>query len=164
MGIWHPKRTAGKHREEAIALRSDPQLLVGVLQDQQQRLAARRIENRKTQKILFKLIVAWEFLATVALWVGFGALDLAVLGGVPGDAARVLGLLGALMFTATWAGFLVAGNWFCYWFGHEGGQNTHFQMTLVGDGHHDSACGGLSGEHLWRQNANLGARCDADAL
>ncbi|MFL2786550.1 MAG: DUF2165 family protein [Paracoccaceae bacterium] len=27
---------------------------------------------------------------------------------------------------------MIAGNWFCYWFCHEGAQNTHFQMTLWG--------------------------------
>ncbi|MEE2945253.1 MAG: DUF2165 family protein [Pseudomonadota bacterium] len=27
---------------------------------------------------------------------------------------------------------MVAGNWFCYWFGHEGAQNTHFQLLQWG--------------------------------
>lgn len=96
------------------------------------RVAHRRITSTSTQTLLFRLIVGWEVLATIALWLGVGAMGLALLGSIGPETARALALLGALMFTATWAGFLVAGNWFCYWFCHEGAQNTHYQMTLWG--------------------------------
>lgn len=95
-------------------------------------VAHRRISNPSIQKWLFRLIVAWEVLATIALWIGFAVLVLSLFGHVTSGTGRALALLGALMFTATWAGFLIAGNWFCYWFCHEGAQNTHFQMTLWG--------------------------------
>ena len=94
----------------------------------------RRITNPTLQEALFRLIVVWELGATIALWVGAGALLLAILGHTGVDSARAFGLLGALMFTATWAAFLIVGNWFCYWFCHEGAQNTHYQMTLWGLG------------------------------
>ena len=48
------------------------------------------------------------------------------------DVAITLGLIGTALFCSVWAGFLIAGNYFCYWFGHEGGQNTHFQMLHWG--------------------------------
>jgi len=48
------------------------------------------------------------------------------------DVARQCALIGVFCFTSIWAGFLVAGNWFCYWFGHEGAQNTHFQLLQWG--------------------------------
>ena len=95
-------------------------------------VAHRRISNPSVQKLLFRLIVAWELLATVVLWIGFAALLATLFGLAQPDAGRALALLGALMFTATWAGFLIIGNWFCYWFCHEGAQNTHYQMTLWG--------------------------------
>lgn len=94
----------------------------------------RRIENPRLRLNLFKLIVAWEGLATVALWIGFVAMLFAVLGVAAVETGRAFALFGALMFTSTWAGFLVVGNWFCYWFCHEGAQNTHYQMTLWGIG------------------------------
>ena len=58
----------------------------------------------------------------------------AMAGWVAPETARALALLGATLFTAIWIGFLVAGNYFCYWFCHEWGQNTHYQMTIWGIG------------------------------
>ncbi len=96
------------------------------------RVAHRRITNPKALNGLFRLIVLWELVAVLALWAGVVALVLAVFGNLGPDAARAWALLGALLFTSTWAGFLIVGNWFCYWFCHEGAQNTHYQMTLWG--------------------------------
>jgi hypothetical protein len=31
-----------------------------------------------------------------------------------------------------WAGFLIGGNYFCYWYSHFPGQSTHFQLVLWG--------------------------------
>lgn len=95
-------------------------------------VAHRRVTNPATQKFLFRLIVAWEIAATVALWVGTIAMTAALFGLAAMEVARAYAVIGALMFTATWAGFLVAGNWFCYWFSHEGAQVTHFHMNLWG--------------------------------
>lgn len=95
-------------------------------------MAHRRIVNPATQKWLFRLIVLWELAATIALWIGYTVLTMAMFDLADPNIARALGLLGTILFTATWAGFLIAGNWFCYWFGHEGAQNTHFQMVLWG--------------------------------
>lgn len=97
-------------------------------------VAYRRIKNPGLQKALFRLIVLWELLAVLTLWAGFIALAMAVLGLHDASQARALGLIGALAFTSVWAGFLIGGNWFCYWFCHEGAQNTHYQMTLWGMG------------------------------
>lgn len=94
----------------------------------------RRITDVRLRRALFRAIVAWELFATLALWVGAVALFLALFGVGSVATALALALAGTLLFTATWCGFLVVGNWFCYWFGHEGGQNTHFQMTLWGIG------------------------------
>ncbi|WP_170464556.1 DUF2165 family protein [Ruegeria arenilitoris] len=95
-------------------------------------VAHRRIQNPAMQKFLFKLIVCWEGIATLTLWAGVLWLILAIMGVVDPASARAIGVLGVLLFTATWAGFLIVGNWFCYWFCHEGAQNTHYQMTLWG--------------------------------
>ena len=95
-------------------------------------VAYRRVTSPRIRAALFKLIVVWELLATLALWAGVIVLALAAAGQVQPDVARTLGLLGGLMFTSIWAAFLIAGNWWCYWFGHEGAQVTHFHMTIWG--------------------------------
>lgn len=86
----------------------------------------RVVRNKGLQHALFWLIVGWEIIAALTLWAG--------LGGLLSGFGAGLALLGAVLFTATWAGFLIVGNWFCYWYCHEGAQNTHYQMTLWGLG------------------------------
>ena len=100
--------------------------------DAYREVAHRRVSNPRVQVALFRLIVVWEVVAVSFLWLGTLAMALALAGGVDIGTAKGLGLIGALLFTCTWAGFLIAGNWFCYWFCHYEGQNTHFQMTLWG--------------------------------
>lgn len=95
-------------------------------------VAHRRISNQSTQLLLFRLIVLWEIIAVVILWFATVVMITALFNGVDAQFARGLGILGALLFTSTWAGFLIVGNWFCYWFCHFEAQNTHFQMTLWG--------------------------------
>ena len=86
------------------------------------------------QNTLFWLIVLCEIIATLLLWLGFGALVLALVGVVDISTARTFAVLGTLAFTSIWAGFLIGGNWFCYWFAHADTQNTHYHMTLWGLG------------------------------
>ena len=97
-------------------------------------VAYRRVANPAVQNALFWLIVAWEMVATALLWVGLGALLLALFGSVEPASARTLAVLGTLAFTSVWAGFLIGGNWFCYWFAHDDTQKTHYHMTLWGLG------------------------------
>jgi len=98
------------------------------------RVAHRAIDDRKMQKLAFRLVVIAELLGAVVLSLGTLLLALAVLGVVGAGLALGVALLGATIFTAVWGGFLVVGNYFCYWFCHEGAQNTHYQMTLWGLG------------------------------
>jgi predicted small integral membrane protein len=97
-------------------------------------IAHRAITSRATQKRLFRLIVGVELVVTALLVLGVVALGLALIGIVPVSAARGVAVLAALGFTSIWGGFLVAGNHFAYWYGHEAAQNTHYQMTLWGLG------------------------------
>lgn len=47
---------------------------------------------------------------------------------------RTIAIIGAMLFTAIQANFLIIGNHFCYGFCHEWAQSTHYQMTLWGLG------------------------------
>jgi len=97
-------------------------------------VAHRAVTNRRMQRLAFRTVVLAELIATVVLWAGAVMLALALSGYAPVATGQTLAMSGAMMFTAVWAGFLIVGNHFCYWFCHEGAQNTHYQMTLWGIG------------------------------
>lgn len=94
----------------------------------------RAITHRSVQLLAFRAVVVVELVAVILLWIGVGTLALAILGSTSVETARAWALLGALAFTSVWSAFLIVGNYFSYWFGHEGAQNTHYQMTLWGIG------------------------------
>lgn len=96
------------------------------------RVAHRAVNDPALHRLAFRFIVACEVLAMIVLWAGAGALVLSGFGAIPSQTALALAMLGTVLFTSVWSGFLVVGNYFCYWFCHEAGQNTHFQMTLWG--------------------------------
>lgn len=98
------------------------------------RVAHRAITSRALQQTAFRLVVLAELVAAILLWIGAALLIGAVLDLSHPDTARAMALLGATLFTAVWMGFLIVGNYFCYWFCHEWAQNTHYQMTVWGMG------------------------------
>ena len=100
--------------------------------DEYARVAHRAIDDRMVQQVAFRIVVVAELVACLMLIIGAVGLLMALVGTGSIEVGRSLALIGATLFTAVWAGFLVVGNYFCYWFCHEGGQNTHYQMTLWG--------------------------------
>ena len=99
-----------------------------------EKVAHRAISDRRLQLWAFRLVVAAELTATVLLWIGTLALLLALPGAIDAEAARAWAVIGVVAFVCVWSSFLIVGNHFCYWFGHEGAQNTHFQLTIWGVG------------------------------
>lgn len=95
---------------------------------------ARAVHSKAVQAWMFRAIVCAEGLAVLLLWGGVLSLCGALFGAVAAAEAQAFATLGVLAFTMIWSGFLVAGNYWCYWMCHEGAQNTHFQMTLWGIG------------------------------
>ncbi len=96
------------------------------------RVSHRAIRNRTTQMLAFRLVVLVEALAALVMCVGVVLMALAIFGAVAPETAKSVALIGTCLFTSVWCGFLVVGNYFCYWFAHEAAQNTHYQMTLWG--------------------------------
>ncbi len=96
--------------------------------------ARRAVTNPKSQRLLFQLIVGVECLVALGLWIATIMLVLALLNFTSESVAQSVALLASLAFTSIWSGFLVAGNYWCYWMCHEGAQNTHYQMTFWGIG------------------------------
>ncbi|QBF33679.1 DUF2165 domain-containing protein [Thalassococcus sp. S3] len=97
-------------------------------------VAHRAVSSRATQQFAFRTVVVAELLTTIMLWIGVITLVMGLFGMTPTETGRALAMIGTLMFTCIWAGFLVVGNHFSYWFCHEDAQNTHYQMTLWGLG------------------------------
>jgi len=97
-------------------------------------LRHRRIESEAAHRLIFALIVLAETGVLILLALGLGAMIGAHFGAVFAETARGLALLGATGFTAIWAGFLILGNHWVYWYCHEWGQNSHFQLLLWGLG------------------------------
>ena len=97
-------------------------------------VAHRAVTDRRLQLLAFRAVVAAELVATLLLWAGVVGLLMALMGTGTVAGGRCIARIGALAVTAVWAGFLIVGNHFCYWFCHEGAQNTHYQMTLWGVG------------------------------
>jgi len=102
--------------------------------DEYAQVAHRAITSRSIQKLSFRLVVAAELMAALVLWAGVVALLMALAGVGSVETGKAVALLGATLFLLIWGGFLVVGNYFSYWFCHEGAQNTHYQMTLWGLG------------------------------
>jgi len=97
-------------------------------------VAGRAITNERIHKLAMRLVVVIEFAAVTLLWLGAAFLAASAFGLTTPQLARGMSLVGALAFTAIWAGFLIVGNHFCYWYCHEGAQTTHYHMTLWGLG------------------------------
>ncbi|SEP10032.1 Predicted small integral membrane protein [Salinihabitans flavidus] len=94
----------------------------------------RRIDNPRTIRALFFLLVAWETLAALLLLAGTVLLVLTLCAVTDAQTARVVALLGTLAFTLTWAAFLAGGNYFCYWYCHFNALATHLLLALWGTG------------------------------
>lgn len=97
-------------------------------------IAHRRITDDQHIRLLYRLIVLWESLATLLLAFGTIAVGLSLIDLVGSETARGIGMLAALVFTLTWAGFTIGGNHFGYWYLHAPTQATHFLLALWGTG------------------------------
>lgn len=95
-------------------------------------VAHRRVESDAVITWAFRALVAWEALASLLLTLGAIALLMGTVGTADLDWARGFASLGVIVFTLTWAGFLVGGNYFCYWYCHFAPQVTHFMLAIWG--------------------------------
>lgn len=96
------------------------------------RVGHRAVTNRRVQLAAFRLAVLAELVAALLLIAGAVALVMALAGAGSAQTAKTIAMLGALVFTSIWAGFLIVGDYFSYWFCHEGTQATHYHMTFWG--------------------------------
>ncbi|WP_158966114.1 DUF2165 family protein [Chachezhania sediminis] len=99
-----------------------------------ERLKHRRIDNAGLRRLVYRAAITLECAAAIGLTLGAILLFLAMLGLAGPVAARSVAVVGAILFSSVWAGFVIIGDYFCYWCGHESAQNTHFQLLMCGLG------------------------------
>ena len=97
-----------------------------------QQVAHRKITRETTISLLFQSMRAAETVAAAVLICGAGALALAALGAVSAEIATMLALIGTVFFSLVWAGFIIGGNYFAYWYCHQWGQMNHFSLLFWG--------------------------------
>lgn len=92
----------------------------------------RKVDNPKTQRTLFRALVAGEVIVAILLWLAAAGLLLAALGLVGSSGARSLGMIAALGFTALWASLLIGGVWFADMISAPPAVQSHFTLVLWG--------------------------------
>ncbi|MBN9020496.1 MAG: DUF2165 family protein [Rhizobiales bacterium] len=91
-----------------------------------------RIESPLFHRFAFAAIVIAESLSVILMTAG----SLGLLGALAGfwavEPAKIIAAAGVLGFTMVWSGFLVGGQWFHYFLGHQEAQHTHFMLAIWG--------------------------------
>jgi len=92
----------------------------------------RRIENPRTDRLLFHMLVGAETIVAILLWLGALALLLAALGIVAQGVARSLATIAVLGFTAIWGTLIAGGMWFFERIGMAEAMGGHYVLTIWG--------------------------------
>ena len=95
-------------------------------------IAHRRIDAPRTIRRLFQAIRLAETAAAAMLFGSVLLLVLAAGGIVPAASATAAAIVSAAFFTLIWAGFLIGGNYFAYWYCHQWAQSNHFMLLYWG--------------------------------
>jgi len=95
-------------------------------------VAHRRITNERLIDLAFETIRWTETLAAIALlgsalWLAGAAFGMASV-----EAASIAALLSTAFFSLIWAGFIIGGNYFHYYYCHQWGQSNHFMFMYWG--------------------------------
>ncbi len=118
--------------EAAVAMVMNFELMELTYPDDFAVVQHRKITNPKAVRAVFYLMVSSETVTALLLTAGGLLMALSLFGLVPSETARLLALLGALAFTINWTGFLIGGEYFCYWYCHFGSQATHMMLAIWG--------------------------------
>jgi len=95
-------------------------------------VAHRRIDSPKLIEAAFQAVRMAETLAALALLGSALALVGAALGAVDADIATAAAIVSTAYFSLIWAGFIIGGNYFHYYYCHQWGQSNHFMFMYWG--------------------------------
>ena len=135
LGLWMAVAVYDNWRHatlnrEAVAMVMRFDLMAREYPEDYRLVAHRRIESEAVISAAFNAIRLVETVAALAL---FGvALALAGFGQVDTDTARTAAMIATTFFILIWAGFIVGGNYFHYYYCHPWGQSNHFMFMYWG--------------------------------
>ncbi len=92
----------------------------------------RRVVNNRIIDVAFYAIRWAETFAAAILGLASALLMGAAFGWIPLAFAQALAVLATTYFCAIWAGFIIGGNYFHYYFCHQWGQSNHFMFMYWG--------------------------------
>lgn len=95
-------------------------------------VAHRKISDDRMIDLAFRTIRIAETLAAITLLSTSGLLVLSAFGAVPTELSTGIALLAVAYFCLIWAGFIIGGNYFHYYFCHQWGQSNHFMFMYWG--------------------------------
>ncbi len=137
LGVWMAVAVADNWRHpklnlEAVAMVVRFDLMARDYPDDFALLAHRRIDDDALIARLFHMIRAAETLAAIVLFLSAGLLLGAALGAVAAPVATGAAVLSTALFATIWAGFVIGGNYFAYWYCHQWAQSNHFMLLYWG--------------------------------
>lgn len=137
LAVWMTVAVADNWRhprmnEDAVAMVVRLDLMQQDYPNEFQLIAHRRIDDPTTIGWLFQLIRLVETIAALVLTLSTLLLGLAALGFVTPALATGTALLSVTLFTSIWAGFVIGGNYFAYWYCHQWAQSNHFMLVFWG--------------------------------
>jgi predicted small integral membrane protein len=95
-------------------------------------IAHRRVNDLRLINIVFQMIRITETTAALALLSGSGLLFLSAADLINADIAGIVAIVGVTFFSMIWAGFIIGGNYFHYYYCHQWGQSNHFMFMYWG--------------------------------
>jgi len=95
-------------------------------------VAHRRIDRPVVIETAFQMVRLAETLAAITLLGSTLGLLGAALGMVDAQIATLVAIAATAYFTLIWAGFIIGGNYFHYYYCHQWGQSNHFMFMYWG--------------------------------
>ena len=118
--------------EEAVATVVRLDFLAKDFPEEYKQIAYRRIDDPRRIRFMFQSIRLAETAAAIGLLFSALLSILAAFGGIAPDTATTCALISAVFFTCIWAGFVIGGNYYCYWYCHQWAQSNHMMMMYWG--------------------------------
>jgi len=123
----HPKLN-----EEAVAMVVRFDLMAAEYPEDFASIAHRRIEDPRVIGLLFRAMRLAETVAAAVLALSTVLLVGAAVGLVAASIAQIVAIGSAAFFASIWAGFVIGGNYFAYWYCHQWAQSNHFMVMYWG--------------------------------
>jgi len=137
LGLWMAVAVYDNWRHarlnrEAVAMVMRFDLMAREFPEDFRLVAHRSIESEAVISLVFNAMRLAETVAALALSGAAVALALAGFGQLDADTARTAAMIATTFFILIWAGFIVGGNYFHYYYCHPWGQSNHFMFMYWG--------------------------------